>query len=413
MKKNSIVLFLIMLILAGCNNGTNYPSDNTYHFETDSQYSFYNQGAAGEVAQSPDGYYFALVIHGEHYMFFTDKNTMQAVPLCGRPNCLHYEETDADKKELCNARYTAAQYEGAVYYYKGKLYVPASNLNEYVLYEFSLDGASRKELWKIDAMIYGNNLVFHRGYMYVATSLYNENMQAQMRIQRYSLENPGRKPETLFEKTLDKDAKLGGMNHLQDLKAYGNHLYFTLTENSFPCFYTIDLTDGNYVCKEVLENVGEVTDTQYNLSISDGILIAGLNNQGEVSHLTGMDQLLNLPTTLYRMNLDGSSPREILKFSYGPFTSDNQYIYQWPYWALWRDGNIDEYYIRIYDREGSLLVEYDAAKDVSDFYMLYASQGDHVFLTVSNCNKVYYFSKSEIESGEIHPKLLIDCSQYQ
>lgn len=80
---------------------------------------------------------------------------------------------------------------------------------------------------------------------------------------------------------------------------------------------------------------------------------------------------------------------------------------QWPYWALWRDGNIDEYYIRIYNREGSLLVEYDATKDVSDFYTLYASQGDHVFLTVSTCNKIYYFSKSEIETGEIHPKLLI------
>ena len=120
----SAVLFLICVCFTGCSGGTSYPADDSYHFETDCQYSVGSQGKGGVIAESAEGYYFALTIHGQHSLFFVDKATMETIPLCGKPNCLHYEGTDEGKRELCNAHFVGAQYEGTVYFNNGRLYVP-------------------------------------------------------------------------------------------------------------------------------------------------------------------------------------------------------------------------------------------------------------------------------------------------
>ena len=59
-----------------------------------------------------------------------------------------------------------------------------------------------------------------------------------------------------------------------------------------------------------------------------------------------------------------------------------------------------------------MLVEYDALETLPDMYDLYVSPGEHVFITSDANDTVWYFSKSEIETGTITPKLLIDCSAY-
>ena len=37
----------------------------------------------------------------------------------------------------------------------------------------------------------------------------------------------------------------------------------------------------------------------------------------------------------------------------------------------------------------------------------------HIFIACKGNGRLYYFPKSDIETGQIHPKLLIDCTQYQ
>ena len=411
------LLVVVLLCLTGCSGGTSYPADDSYHFETDCQYSLSNQGFAAFFAESPDGYYFMLTVQEDDYMFFADKATMQAVPLCGKPNCLHFEETNTDKKELCNARFMPSWFTGTVYFYNENLYVPTTSISNnktlYPILEVSPDGAGRKMLWELDAAPSGDNLVFHRGYMYLAESAYDENMKVRLEIQRYSLDNPSQKPEILFEKTLDREDGGGNVRLIYDMKAYGNHLYFTTIEDSETAFYTIDLTNPASSCEKFLEKLGEDGTQPYYIAPSDGALLSAMTNVGETQNLSGIEAIKSVTRTLYRTDLDGGNPQAILKLSSGPYTSDGRYIYHWPLWVLWKDGSIDRHSIRIYDLEGNLLADHDAAGDAPDFRDLYVTPGEHVFLNVQDNNKVYYFAKSEIETGEIHPKLLIDCSQYE
>ena len=72
--------------------------------------------------------------------------------------------------------------------------------------------------------------------MYLAESAYDENMKVRLEIQRYSLDNPSQKPEILFEKTLDREDGGGNVRLIYDMKAYGNHLYFTTIEDSETAF---------------------------------------------------------------------------------------------------------------------------------------------------------------------------------
>ena len=70
MKKMCILFLCFIFVLTGCSSKSEYPIDDIYHFETDSQYTFCNQGKERKFAQSEDGYYFALTLQGNHFLFF-------------------------------------------------------------------------------------------------------------------------------------------------------------------------------------------------------------------------------------------------------------------------------------------------------------------------------------------------------
>ena len=73
---------------------------------------------------------------------------------------------------------------------------------------------------------------------------------------------------------------------------------------------------------------------------------------------------------------------------------------------------MEEPYIRVYNKEGATLAQCNPLDyGIDDFLSFHVMPGEHVFLY--DTHKAYYFSKSDIETGEIHPKLLIDCSQYE
>lgn len=69
-------------------------------------------------------------------------------------------------------------------------------------------------------------------------------------------------------------------------------------------------------------------------------------------------------------------------------------------------------YIRIYDADGKLLVEENFYDELPLMQDLYVASDEKVFIVNRSNNTVWYFSKSEIETGTITPKLLIDCSAY-
>lgn len=133
-----VVLFLaVCCLFSGCSSVDAYPNDNIYHFETDAQIPMYSCATERSFAESEDGYYFVLTIRGNHFLFFADKETMEVLPLCGKPNCLHYEEPDFAKRQLCNSFYYGVLYRTSVYYNNGKLYIPVGGGPQKYIYEFS------------------------------------------------------------------------------------------------------------------------------------------------------------------------------------------------------------------------------------------------------------------------------------
>ena len=411
-----VVLFLaVCCLFSGCSSVDAYPNDNIYHFETDAQIPMYSCATERSFAESEDGYYFVLTIRGNHFLFFADKETMEVLPLCGKPNCLHYEEPDFAKRQLCNSFYYGVLYRTSVYYNNGKLYIPVGGGPQKYIYEFSLDGSERKQLFSLSGTGTGTTLLFHRGYCYEAVTEYDEEMHTVMRIVRHSLDAPRKEPECIFEKEAEAAAgEEKGTIILGDIKAYGNRLYFTTDENGKTGFYFIDLTDPDFAAKPIFDQVEESTDARFQVFPSSNGLLAALNllDEPQPEGMDGSTYLANLPSVLYRSDLQGNDVKKWKETLYSPFTWDDRYVYKWPWWPCKQvdpPGNK----ISIYDLDGNLLVEHDADTDVPDIEDIYVSMGEHVFLFGESRNKVYYFAKSEIETGEIHPKLLIDCSQYE
>ena len=408
MKKMCILFLCFIFVLTGCSSKSEYPIDDIYHFETDSQYTFCNQGKERKFAQSEDGYYFALTLQGNHFLFFTDKETMETVSVCSKPNCLHYAETDDGRRQLCNAFFYGLFYHTSVYYNNEKLYLPTkAPYGGTPILEISPDGTSRRELFQIDSeALRGTELLFHRGYCYTVINAYDENQNHSSKLLQYSLDKPQAPPDVLLEWKEEKNAYTRALD-VSELTAYGNHMYFSAFEEGDRHFYTIDLNhkdkEPQRICE--LDNAG----IRYNFVLLENRPLVAYNDDDP---RFGQElPFERLPSTMYRASeLDGSNLQEWKTFDYSPFTADDRYLYRWSFAPA--KERMEEMYIRIYDGDGNLLVEYDALETLPDMYDLYVSPGEHVFITSDANDTVWYFSKSEIETGTITPKLLIDCSAY-
>ena len=416
MKRMNLFVLLLTLLFMGCSHIEEYPADDFYYFDTDSQYGYTLQGQDRIFAESEDGYYFVLSIKGTHYLFFTDKTTMETIPLCNKPNCLHYEEEDYTKRSMCNAFFIGrGGYFTSLFYNNGKLYIPTLKPGSEKTYvtEFSADGSSRKDIVELDGKVSGCNMVFHRGYLYAAVNSYNVDKESWLKIMRYSIDKPSSNPICIYEEKRVLNRENGFYNEIFDLRAFGTRLYFTTRRDGSNRFYYIELEGKEQQPNVFLEEIGSETERCYTIALSDDFSYAAINNlTPEINALPDDQQLPNMKSTIYKTDLEGNNPQELMNIPYGYLIADDRYFYSWDCWPLKRDGNIDHFCIRIYDAEGNLLVNHDAQADVADFGYLYASQEEIIFLSVPKMNKVYYFSKSDIETGEIHPKLLIDCSQY-
>ena len=396
MKKLLLVCLCIILLFSGCSEAKRYPTDDTFHFETDAQVSSFSQSKRRVIAESPDGYYFAFTLNGSRFLFFADKETLQVVPVCNKPNCLHYDEPDEEKRYLCNAYLTSMIGKPSFFWNNGKLYTLEYGTvsNELVVTDIALDGSSKKTLFSfMNEETDPNNVAFHRGYFYAMVNTYDENMNSVMRIWAYSLDHPEKKRVCLFELKAEKGV-------LMDLQAYGNHLYFSSLVDGVKKFHTIDLRTGE--CK-IICDIAQVNDSAYHMTFFQDRLLF------EISHEEPGKELYELKATLYTADLDGGNIQKWKDTDFCGFTSDGQYVYEWldgPFIKM-----VDHPYIRIYDQQGDMVVNYNPLDgDICNFYDIFVTPGEHVLIYDSD--KLYGFAKSEIPSGKISPRLLIDVSGY-
>ena len=53
--KIALLVTVCLLLFTSCSPASPYPTDDTYHFETDSQYTFYTQAGFRNFAEAENG----------------------------------------------------------------------------------------------------------------------------------------------------------------------------------------------------------------------------------------------------------------------------------------------------------------------------------------------------------------------
>lgn len=400
MKRAAFFLIFLCLLLTGCSGSGNYPTDDTFHFETDAQNCLFPPAGQRLITESENGYYFTLTPNFR-YIFYADKETMEAVLLCGKPNCLHYKETDEDRRRLCNAYITGTVGPTSIFYNNGRLFVPeiGASASETVITEITPDGSSKNRLFSLkDESTDGGNMLFHRGYFYVAVNAYDETQNSVLRVWRYSLDRPNQKRELLYERQAE-----GGS--IMDPEIYGNYLYFLTYidgERKFQVFHLPSKKQWELPAPE------DATNNADDLIVFQNRLLFKMFEVVPTAK-TFYEQ----PAAFYTADLDGKDIQKWRDTIGTDFSADEQYIYEWtssPF--IYQEAVAAENpFFRIYDTDGNTLIDFNPKKEgIPSFYRVYITPGEHVFFY--DRTRIYYFAKSEIASGKVTPRLLIDVSGY-
>ena len=277
-----ILCMLLFTIITGCSNAIVY-DPNQYDFEHDDQYYFTKLSASyPSVAKSADGYYF---FSGESnsYLYYMDKKTMNPVILCNKPECLHAEESDSQKRERCNAFFYQSN---NLIYYNQNLYAigfdPESLTGGLVLTRISLDGTSQKVVAKFKDAV--QRLIIHRGFIYYAvddlTSDSNDTVtQNTCEIYRISMDKTEAIPEPVFN-----GKGFGGI--IGYLAGYKGNIYFlflqytdsTLMKLS-SSLYKYSITGGKP--EMIKENVSSFA------FCNDQLVCSDINRNVEITSLDG------------------------------------------------------------------------------------------------------------------------------
>lgn len=216
MKHKTLYLLCILSICVlfnGCGKDKIQYKD-TYVSGQDFQYMYsgktYEFGLS--MAETDDAYYKLL----DDYIYYVDKKSMKAVPLCGKSDCMHEKESSSHRTN-CNA-YIRSE-DGYMNLYKDNLYVRTTERDEEeqidysVFYAISLDGSKRNKVCEIKKDTIGFWLI-HRGKLYYTVKDKNE----QVSLKAIDLKKKT-SPKTVYcEKNIFNSDP-------EELLAYGNNIY--------------------------------------------------------------------------------------------------------------------------------------------------------------------------------------------
>lgn len=147
-----------------------------YNADTDWDWSYYGGCHVSFITKGEKGYYTRL---GD-YIYFCSFESEKLIPLCNRPDCLHDNETDDEKRNECMAYVGlgSVSWFSGIQCYEGKLYANFSK-NELKsasdfyygddLYEIEADGSSREQLNL--QMENASRFFIHRGNVYYVTHI--------------------------------------------------------------------------------------------------------------------------------------------------------------------------------------------------------------------------------------------------
>ena len=402
--KNRIFAMLfagIFLLLTGCESQPQYSTENTYVAGQDYQHMFaYKTGnlAPNSIMETETAYYYMKSSSSGigYFLTYIDKNTMEPVLLCNRPDCKHDKETDEEKREECNAYFPASMvpyYSGdMLYFVQMKQWASEDRENGSLDFAFELvkmkpDGTERQVLSEQT----GNPSFgfMHRGYYYYQSDLYTADGQSQQSgIYRVALQKNA-EPELLYQ--AEKPREIRGVT------AYGNGLY--ISEQGFE---NIDNYQSKLVRFDLLTKKSK--DIVANNDGKTQWLMKGFCDGKLLCSAFDLTSTKN-GTKLYLAEPNGSKMEEIEGAGdYADFCTDGKYIYRTPItWSSQYEA--EDPNIAILDLSGNKIMSL-SPEETEETTRIIAGNEKYLFryIYVDDEEKLLYAEKSGIPSGKLEWK---------
>ena len=389
----SIVLILnIILIGCGCNDSSD-EYDEHYNYITDCQLtkSAFSQNSPNcNVAKCETGYYTL----SSKILYYVEGGTMQATPLCNKPNCMHNNES-------CNAHIGAVD---NIFYSDGYIYYEKSADEDHgfegsSFVKMSADGSQKEEV------LYMENSpvdwIVHKGKFYYCVKKYTvdestglDNINyADCYIYSYPTDKSSDIKEVYFAEEVEKDAQISS------LIAYGDNLYFNLygmkrDNNKIEVMKSLKLNLSESTVTETVSPNGEQISGPMYL---DGMLIF---SSGEVE---------DGKYIYYKTDFEGNNPEKFTSTYEGEnIICDGKYLYVDNYFALNLSKyiendepvNKEERYIKVYDSGLNKVDEFSLGSDSAKTWSILPID-DEVFMFSGKSNDdefIFYYEKTELGS---------------
>jgi hypothetical protein len=382
-----VYILLILILLAGCSSNT--ASVNTYVEGLDCQYMYITQCSGSVIAESEEGYYFIC----GHFIYYADKQTMEPVVLCNKPNCLHEKESNPEMTYKCNAFVYGIK--PFITYYNKNIYVTTILFgleDKFVLQKLSLDGTKRETVLTFDRE--PNSLVIHRGKVYYTDIAYDKNKKSHYAIKEFELDKINAKPEALYLGTLK-----GGK--IQDLICYGNNLYFREYVHSEELFATRSMRYD--LLTQKANRIFTENDNEYNSHLA-------IYKDKLFSRKCSFINLEFGTYSSYTCNLDGSDIQKTFDIDQeSVFLADRHYLYS-------KDADV---YGSIKTPDEKRLIVLEDGNELGYIVTghfwpntsIICGGDSHLFIMTEGNEKlrIFYADKSTFSTkGEIELKLLIE-----
>ncbi|MGL5616654.1 MAG: hypothetical protein ACRDD2_10580 [Sarcina sp.] len=372
MKKILAGLLSTLVLFIGCSSTKKLNTDEIFNSD------FYNESESF-ITENENGYYF---ING-NYIYYTDKESMKAIVLCDKANCLHEKQEDNSKVYECNAFVYFSNYN-YINIYNDEIYLTSSfnsnKKNEVLeLIQLSSDGEKRKPIIKFDSDFIKSTII-DKGNIYYVNQKYKED-KLSTTIEKINLSNS--KKEIIFTSTLT-DGGIGGFT-LNESKLY----FYEYGHNDVNEFNEFDVV----LNLETMDIKSEKVNYE---KLKSPILID--NGKSLYSYFYGDKDERN--SEIYSSDLDGNNEKLIYNIPHNKFLTDDKYIY-----AFIDETESDKGKLNIYDKKGSLLNSLEL-----DFKVLNQHKGNSnymFFKNISDFCEIKYIDKSKIGTTDLKIETLI------
>ena len=397
MKKQwriGLLALCVACICAGCENHPEYSTESKYVPGQDYQYT-------SSITETDDAYYYPqMVLNPEDglpdgaILMYIDKETMEPIPLCSRPDCNHGEETEMEKIEACSAYLptsTAPYYDGSNLYFErpkersDDQQGNASVESGFELVKMDLDGTQQQVLSSQSGSI--SFPLMHRGYFYCLLDFYTaDGKEEQSGVYRIALQKDA-KPELLYQAEEPMT--------IYKLDVYGNGLY--ISENFMP-------SPDTYQCRCVRLDllIKETQEVFHNDSGLVQYILEGFCNEKLMYCIVDLETETG-ETALYLAGLDGSNPTEVKGAGdFSSYLSDGEYIYRIP--ITWNPNySPKDPFISVLDTDGKKILSL-SQEETEETVELLPGNGPYLFrmAQIEGENKLLCAKKSDISTGKLH-----------